>query len=217
LKILLLEDDRLFNETLKEFLEDEGFFVDSVFDPYSAFDLSYEKVYDLYLFDINLPFEDGVSALKKLRDAHDNTPTIFITSREDKKTLLKAFSIGADDYIKKPIDLDELLARVNAVKKRYIKNSKIAFDSYLLDKNRKALFYKDRDLELSIKEFALLELLIENSNKIVEYSQIYSKLWGMQEPNSAALRVYISRLKKIFPDSIDSIRGVGYIFKKELA
>ncbi len=213
MKILLLEDDRLFNETLKEFLEDEGFFVDSVFDPYSAFDLSYEKNYDLYLFDINLPFEDGIKTLKSLRDAKDNTPTIFITSRDDKESLLNGFSVGADDYIKKPIDLDELIARIEVIKRRFSKSNIIKVGDLILDRDRKSVTLKGVEQKITFKEFLLLELLLEKIESVVTYDEIYHKIWGLDEPNGRALRVYISNLKKILPNEIESIRGIGYRFR----
>ncbi len=211
-KILLLEDDRLFSETLKDFLEDEGFSVDIALDPYSAYDLAYENSYDLHLFDINLPFESGIDALKSLKEGGDTTPTIFITSRDDKGSLVEGFSAGADDYIKKPIDLDELLLRVKAVLKRNGRVSKEVLGEYILDRESKDLFKDGEPLKLGFKLFLLLELLIDNSNKAVSYEDIYYKLWGRDEPNYATVRVYMVKLKKLFPNAIETIRGYGYIF-----
>ena len=215
IKILLLEDDNLFAETIAEFLEDEGFSVDIANDPYTAYDLAYENSYDLYLFDINLPFESGIDALKSLRDSGDNTPTIFITSREDKESLIKGFNSGGDDYIKKPLDLDELLLRVNAILKRLGKKSQINIGDYILDKEKKELFYKGEALKLSYKLYLLLELLLENSNKAVSYEEIYNKLWDKEEPNHATIRVYIVKLKKYFPNAIEAVRGYGYRFNRD--
>ena len=99
MKILLLEDDKLFNETLEDFLEEEGFELCTALDPYTALDLAYEHKFDLYLFDVNLPYESGFDLLEKLRDAGDMTPTIFLTSRDDKNFLIEGFSRGADDYM----------------------------------------------------------------------------------------------------------------------
>jgi len=213
LKILLLEDDRLFNETIRDFLEDEGFDVDSVLDPLSAYDLVYESRYDLYIFDINLPFEDGISALKSLRSADDNTPAIFITSRDDKESLLKGFKVGADDYLKKPIDLDELLARVKVIRRRYNIDSTLKVGDYIFNFSENKLYLNGNSLKLSLKESELLSILIKNRGRVVEYSEIYNHLWGSQEPNYGALRVYISSLKRYFPN-IKSIRSVGYKFNE---
>jgi len=212
MKILLLEDDKLYNETLTEFLEDEGFNVDSVLDPLSAYDFAYENSYDLYIFDINLPFEDGLSALKTLRDGGDLTPTIFITSRDDKESLLKGLNIGADDYLKKPIDLDELLARINMILRRYKKGNIITIKEYSLDLDKKKLYFKEVEQNLTLRPFELLKYFLENQNRVISYEEIYNYTWSSGEVSYATLRVYISELKKYFGDSIENIRGVGYLF-----
>ncbi len=214
-KILLLEDDRLYNETLKEFLEDEGFIVDSVLDPYSAYDLTYKNNYDLYIFDINLPFEDGITTLKSLRNANDITPTIFITSRDDKESLLEGFSAGASDYIKKPIDLDELLARVNVAMSKINCFDKVDIGRYSLDRDKRVLKVDGKSLHISNKEFLFVELLFDNLDRVVSYDEIYSKLWRYEEPSNSSLRVYASSLKKIFGTAIESIRGFGYMLHKD--
>lgn len=213
--ILLLEDDRLYSDTLKDFLEDEGFIVDVALDPYSAYDLAYEKNYDLYLFDINLPFESGIEALKSLKESGDKTPTIFITSRDDKASLLDGFKAGADDYIKKPVDLDELVVRINAVIKRNHTDSKITLGEYTLDLQAKEILHKGEPLKLGYRVFLLLELLVKNSGTAVSYEEIYETLWGKEEPNLATIRVYMVKLKKIFPKAIEAVRGYGYIFHKD--
>ncbi len=214
-RILLLEDDRLFSETLKDFLEDEGFAVDLALDPYTAYDLAYENSYDLYLFDINLPFESGIEALKSLKNSGDETPVIFITSRDDKNSLIEGFNAGADDYIKKPVDLDELLLRINAVLKRTKKSDKIELGNYVLDREQKEIFYKNEPLKLGFRIYLLLELLVDNANRAVSYEEIYEKLWGDSEPNKATIRVYMVKLKNLFPEAIESVRGFGYIFHSD--
>lgn len=213
-RVLLLEDDRLYSETLRDFLEEEGFRVECVYDPLSAYDLAYQKGFDLYLFDINLPFEDGIEALEQLRRAQDTTPTIFITSREDKESLIKGFQAGADDYIKKPIDLDEFLMRIEAVLKRVQKSRTLSLGAYILDRDRKDLYYKEEPLGFGQKLYLLLELLATNDNRAVSYDEIYNRLWPEQEPNHGTLRVYIAKLKKYFPQSIATMRGFGYKFDK---
>lgn len=213
MKILLLEDDRLFCETLTDFLEEEGYEVNSAYDPLSAYDLTYKYSYDLYLFDINLPFEDGIKALENLRKVNDTTPTIFITSREDKESLLDGFSVGADDYIKKPIDLDELLARIEALLKRSYKKHIIKLGQYILDFNRRDLLLNSKPQHIGLKSFALLELLVSKSSTTVSYDEIYETLWSGEYPSNGALRVYIAKLKRYFPDAIETIRGVGYRFE----
>ena len=208
---MLLEDDRLFNETIQDFLEEEGFVVEAVLDPYSALDLTYENNYNLYLFDVNLPYENGFELLKKLRQSGDMTPTIFITSREDKASLKEGFEEGADDYIKKPFDLEELLLRVNAILRRQTRQENISIGDYSFDILTKTLSFKNSEVELNSKSAELLFLFLQGQEKVVSFEQIKECLWSSsQEASDGALRVYVTQLKKYFPTQIENIRGIGY-------
>lgn len=210
-KILLLEDDKLFNETLQDFLEEEGFILDTVLDPYSALDLTYENNYDLYLFDVNLPYENGFELLEKLRHAGDMTPTIFITSRDDKDSLKEGFTQGGDDYITKPVDLDELLLRIDAVLRRQTRSQFVQIGTFKFDVMTKSLYENDKVLELTQKASELLLVLLEAQGNVVLAEQIKERLWSSaQEASDGALRVYVAQLKKYFPKRIDNVRGVGY-------
>jgi len=213
MKILILEDDKLFNETLEDFLEEEGFDVAFALDPYSALELAYEQKFDLYLFDVNLPYETGFSLLKKLRDSGDSTPTIFLTSREDKKSMTEGFDVGADDYMKKPIDLDELLLRIRAVLRRQIRSDKISIGKYTLDCTAKRLYYGEEAIMIKKKAIDLLLLLLYSKEEVVSIEAIGEHLWHVNEEISlGSIRVYITTLKKYFPNNIKNIRGVGYRF-----
>ena len=210
-KILLLEDDKLFNETLQDFLEEEGFTLHAVLDPYSALDLTYENNYDLYLFDVNLPYENGFELLEKLRHAGDMTPTIFITSRDDKDSLKEGFTQGGDDYITKPVDLDELLLRINAVLRRQTRSQFVQIGTFKFDVMTKSLYENDKVLELTQKASELLLVLLEAQGSVVSTDQIKERLWSSaEEASDGALRVYVAQLKKYFPKRIDNVRGVGY-------
>jgi DNA-binding response OmpR family regulator len=212
MKILVLEDDKLFNDTLEDFLEEEGFEVTTALDPYTALDITYEQKFDLYLFDVNLPYETGFSLLKQLRDADDLTPTMFLTSRDDKTSLTKGFDVGADDYMKKPIDLDELLLRINALLRRQIRVDKTNIGEYQLDIRAKELSLNGEVLKLGGKSIDLLLLLVERKGEVVSLQDIENHLWHTNEESSAgAIRVYMTALKKYF-SSIENIRGVGYRF-----
>jgi DNA-binding response OmpR family regulator len=209
--ILLLEDDKLFNETLQDFLEEEGFSVDGVYDPYSALDLTFDNNYDLYLFDVNLPYENGFDLLKKLRACDDMTPTIFITSRDDRNSLYEGFKEGGDDYIVKPVDLDELLLRIQALLRRQIRLQKIQIDSYEFDSITKKLYFNNEPIEISMKVAELLLILLKGQGEVVTFEEIKAKLWTTsQEASDKALRVYVTQLKKYFPTQIKNIRGIGY-------
>ncbi len=210
-RILIVEDDKLFNETLEDFLEEEGYDVQCVLDPYSALDLSYENLFDLYLFDVNLPYENGFELLKKLRESGDDTPCIFITSREDKASLKEGFEKGGDDYIQKPVDLDELSLRVQAVLRRQIRKQIITIEQYQFDILTKTLYEDDKALDISSKGGELLLVLLEGKGNVVTIEQIKERLWSSsEEASDGALRVYITQLKKYFPTQIHNVRGVGY-------
>jgi len=210
-KILLLEDDKLFNETLQDFLEEEDFSVDTALDPYSALELSYYSNYDLYLFDVNLPYENGFDLLFKLRQSGDVTPTIFLTSRDDKSSLTQGFETGADDYMKKPIDLDELLLRIQALLRRQVRKERITVGEYALDMLGKTLFHHNEEIDVSKKAVELLVLLVQANGEVVSSEMIKNRLWAAgQHASDGALRVYITQLKKYFSDKIVNVRGVGY-------
>jgi DNA-binding response OmpR family regulator len=213
MKILLLEDDKLFNETLEDFLDEEGFRVVTALDPYSALDILYQEKFDLYLFDVNLPYESGFSLLKQLREANDTTPTIFLTSRDDKISLTQGFNVGADDYMKKPIDLDELLLRTRALLRRQIRSEKVQIGEYEIDIEAKEVLKNGVLIKLGNKAVELLLLLLQQQGEVLSLETIEEQLWHTnQEVSLGSIRVYITTLKRHFPN-IENIRGVGYRFK----
>jgi DNA-binding response OmpR family regulator len=215
-KILLLEDDKLFNETLQDFLEEEGFALACALDPRTALELTYRSNFDLYLFDVNLPYENGFDLLKRLRESGDKTPTIFLTSREDKASLQEGFRQGADDYMRKPVDLDELLLRIHAVIRRQAREDILSVGTYRLNIVAKSLTNAEgKTLEISQKAVDLLALLLESDTSVVSIERIKDKLWAASKtPSEGALRVYVAQIKKYFPEAINNIRGVGYLFDK---
>lgn len=213
-KILILEDDKLFNETLQDFLEEEGYESDRALDPYSALDLTFENKYDIYLFDVNLPYESGFDLLGKLRSGGDMTPTIFITSRDDKDSLKSGFGAGADDYMKKPIDFDELGLRIEALLRRQTRTSNISIGEYMVDIKNKRFYHGEEEIEMTIKVIELLILFIQSNGDVVTTEFIKEQLWTPnQMPSEGSIRVYVTQLKKYFPDHISNIRGVGYRFE----
>jgi len=212
IKILLLEDDLLFGETLVDLLEDEGYEVFHSPNGQDALNTTYETKFDIYLLDINVPLIDGISLLRDLRFANDNTPTIFLTSHKDKEMLEKGFLSGADDYITKPFDTDELLLRLKALIKRSKRDEPEEVGKLSHDKLHKSISYNGTILELSRKEYDLLVLLMSHLNAAVPKELIYNELWSHSEGGSdGAIRVYINRLKQLLPElKIENIRGLGY-------
>jgi len=170
-RVLVLEDDQLFNETLEDFLEEEGYTIECALDPYSALELTYKHVFDLYLFDVNLPYENGFDLLKKLRQSGDVTPAIFLTSRDDKESLTQGFSMGADDYMKKPIDFDELLLRIQAVLRRQIRKERVNIGKYSLDTVAKILYLEDEALDVTQKAIELLAKKITEDTAAIDALQ----------------------------------------------
>ena len=213
-KILLLEDDELFRESLEDFLLEEGFLVDIACDGHEALDKNFENNYDLYLLDINVPKLNGLDLLKELRQSGDNTPSIFITSYKDKDTLREGFEAGVDDYITKPLDLDELLLRMKALLKRCGKQiQNVQLNKFLLyNPSTKRLLQNDVDLHVPAKVIDLLELCLENRGQIINKEMIVDRLWSSSEEHSlGSIRVYINNLKKILgKDAITNIKGIGY-------
>ncbi|MCT7582593.1 response regulator transcription factor [Aliarcobacter butzleri] len=214
-KILILEDDELFASTLEDFLAEEKFTVDIAKDGEECLSLNYEKNYDLYIFDINVPKINGLELLSSLRKGEDNTPTIFLTSYKDKDTLHDAFLKGCDDYLKKPADLDELLLRIKALLKRNKKQFELIKLTETLDFNpiNKRIYENGVDLNLPTKILDLIELFIENRGDIVTKEMIINRLWAANEDYSeGSIRVYINQIKKLFSDAnvIVNIKGIGY-------
>jgi len=218
-KILIVEDDYLFAQTLKDFLNECGFLVSCVNSSEEALEKCYQNNFDIYLLDIKMPCIDGLSLLKMLRDAGDNTPAIFITSCRDKQTLKNCYSAGADDYIRKPLDLEELSLKINAILRRKGVNlpAEIVINKYYTYcPSQKRLYTKNGDdLNLTPKVLQLLDLFLENERKLICKELIMNALWSpSEEPSEGSLRVYISRLQKLFPNCIENIKGVGYRFER---
>jgi len=210
--ILLLEDDLLLGESLVDLLEDNNFGVTYSPNGQDALDTIFKKKFDLYLLDINVPIIDGITLLQDLRSANDNTPTIFITSHKDKEVLKKSFLSGADDFITKPFDTEELLFRINAILNRISSNKNECINLLCHDKVLKRFLYDSKEIELSKKEYQLLLLLMNHIDKTVPKDLILNELWHNDKGTSdGAIRVYINRIKQLIPNmNIENIRGIGY-------
>ena len=213
-KILILEDDELFLETLEDFLSDEGFIVQTAVNGEEVIEFCYENSYDLYLFDINVPKINGIDLLKELRKNNDDTPAIYLTSYKDKDKLTQGFLSGCDDYLKKPVDLDELLLRIQSVLKRSGKsfNAIDLNEELVFDPNTRRVLKNGVDLYMASKVIDLLELFLEKRETIITKEMIINKLWNYAEDYSeGSIRVYINNLKKLIgKEKIKNIKGIGY-------
>jgi len=208
-KILLLEDDEILAQTMVQILEQEKYEVTLVNDGEEVLEYTYENKFDLYLFDINVPLLNGLETLKLLRQADDSTPTFFITANRDTQTTLEGFDCGCDDYIKKPFDLDELLARIKAILKR--KNPIIQYKNITFDLLENRVFIDEEEIALGIVEKEIFSLLIRNINMTVNKSTFFDY---MNKPSDSALRVLISKLKKVLDLDISNTKGIGYKLEK---
>lgn len=212
IKVLVLEDDLLLGETLVDLLEDLNMEVTLRTNGQIALDTIYSKKFDLYLLDINVPLIDGITLLKELREANDNTPSIFLTSHKEKEIMKDSFLSGADDFITKPFDTDELLFRINALLKRSKKTDIQCINKLCHDEIHKSILYDGIELDLAKKEYQLLLLFMNHVNKTVTKELIINELWTSADiPSDGAVRVYINRIKHLVPNlNIENIRGVGY-------
>ena len=210
-KILLLEDDEVLSETLIELLESENFEVEHVADGESALDATFVKHFSLLLLDVNVPFLNGFELLKSLRESGDTTPAIFITSLSDVASLANGFDVGADDYIKKPFDFNELLIRIHALLRKayHSYQNEIQVNDFRFVIEKDELYNQSNFIPLSPYELQITKLFFKNLNKTVQKETIFEELAQGKEMSEGALRVHINKLRKIgLP--ITTIKGIGY-------
>lgn len=210
-KILLVEDDLILGDTIFDILENEGYEATWVKDGQVALEKTFINNYDLFLFDINVPFINGFELLKELRESGDVTPAIFITARVNIESLSKGFDVGADDYIKKPFEIEELLVRITTQIKKSFKsyNATIIYQDLTFDIETEKIYKDNKELHLTPSEYKLFELFIKNINRVISKEEILYHIHEGNEGSEAALRVQISKLKKIGLN-ISNLRGIGY-------
>jgi len=204
-KILLLEDDPSLAKGLIKYLKLNNYNIDWAKNGDEAMELTYKNRYSLYLFDINVPAISGIDLLKLLRDSDDLTPTIIISAMVDIDSITKGFIAGADDYIKKPFDPDELLIRIKS--KTKMLQDTISFRDYRVNLTDKRVYYKEEELYLGRLQQEIFTILIRNYPNPVIYDDLILLL---DRQNENALRVNIAKLKKVLDINIKNIRGVGY-------
>jgi len=216
INILLLEDDELFALSLIDYLEEfSNVNITHASNSNTMLELIYENRYDLYLLDINLPDISGLDLLKEIRNATDETPTIFLTSFKDKETLKEGFENGADDFMTKPFDMDELILRINSLMKRVKKQNHIILENVEFNFDNKEVKVDGKIVKFSLKALELFELFYQNNNAIVTKDMIINRLWNASESYSeGSIRVYVNSIKKLFPDTrvfnISNIKNIGY-------
>ena len=208
MKILLLEDDQILCESLKEFLELEGYSVDVAHRGPEVYELTFESQYDLYILDVNVPEVNGFDVLSSLKEAGDNTPAIYITALTDINSIAKGFEIGADDYIKKPFDPEELVIRI---KRKYQKEDDvISLNDITYNPVTRMLKKEGYTIGLGEVQQNIFHTLIVEQNNIVDS---YTLMDFLEQPSANALRVNLAKLKNKLGIEIKNIRGQGYMIE----
>jgi len=205
IKILLLEDDPNLAKSLMKYLQRYDYEVDWAKQGEEAIDLSYDNKYDLYLFDVNVPLVNGIDVLTGLRQAEDRTPTIIISAQIDIDSMSKGFAAGADDYVKKPFDPEELLLRIKA--KTMQLKERILVHGYSLDVNSNEVYHDNVLYGMGeVQKSIFIELLSAYPNPASKELLMEA----LVTQNDGALRVNIVKLKKETGLKIEAVRGVGY-------
>lgn len=219
MKILIVEDENELRSLVKRYLEKNNFIVDEAGDGRKALDMLDDIEYDCVILDLNLPEVDGIEVTKQLRKNKNNVPIIMLTARSQIYNKLEGFDSGADDYITKPFDMKELVARVNAVLKRRLNgNEKIYYCEYEVLTRMNTLKKGNKEIELSNKEMGILEYLIINKDKIVSTEELLAHVWDTEiDMFTDTVKTHIKTLRqKIDPqkEHIMNVRGKGYLYKE---
>jgi two-component system response regulator QseB len=214
MRILLIEDDAMIGKAVRRGLADAGFAVDWVTDGRAADLALAQGVYDLAVLDLGLPTKDGMAVLATLRARGDATPVLIASARDTVPDRIAGLEAGADDYVLKPFDLDELLARVRALLRRNAGSgsSLMKAGSLVLDPARKVVRQGDATVALSAREFAVLEALMRRPGAVLSRAQLEESVYGWgEEVGSNAIEVHLHHLRrKLGAATIRNVRGVGY-------
>ncbi len=214
MRLLLVEDDSMIGEAIRAGLKREGFTVDWVHDGESAAHVLRTEAFDLLLLDLGLPRKGGLEVLTAARARGDELPVLIITARDAVSDRVQGLDAGADDYLVKPFDLDELAARIRALLRRKSGRTAPAVEhlGVVLNPATHSVTRDGREIALSPKEFALLQLLMERPGTILSRARIEERLYGWSEEiESNAVEVHIHGLRrKLGADYVLNVRGVGY-------
>ncbi len=219
MRVLVVEDDRMIAKGLHTALKQDGYAVDGVSDGRSAAAALRSSRFDVVLLDLGLPERDGLEVLRELRSRGDATPVIIVTARVDVHNRVQGLDAGADDYIVKPFDLDEVAARMRSVLRRTAGRGDpcIRHRGITLDPVSHAVERDGEPVVLSAHEFAVLEALLQRPGTVLSRAQLEDRLYGWSEGiESNAVEVYVHGLRrKLGNDAIRTLRGVGYFVPKE--
>jgi len=221
-RVLVVEDDKNLGKVLTDYLTSKNYLVQLAEDGEIGFDFFTNNDYDIIILDVMMPKKDGFSLAKDIRKMNKDIPIIFLTAKSHKENIIKAFNLGADDYLTKPFSIEELLLRMDAVLKRTVKIDKIELDdnfiigSYTFHHNQNLLISSSgTNYKLTTKENDLLKLFCENINSKVERSLALMKIWGDDSYyNARSMDVYIAKLRKYLREDkkidLKTIHGFGF-------
>ena len=223
MKILLAEDEVDLNNVVTRYLKKNGYSVDSVLDGEEALDYLEYGEYDLVILDIMMPKVDGFEVIKKLRNKGNHTSVLMLTARDSADDKVKGLDLGADDYIVKPFDFNELMARIRAVVRRKYGNSsnRLVIGDLILDTSEKSVTRAGKQIELTGKEYEVLEYLMQSKNRILSREQIKEHVWDFDyEGDSNIIDVLIKNIRKKIDvedgkQIIYTKRGLGYVIKED--
>ena len=217
--VLVVEDDRSVRESLERALRLEGYQVSAVADGVSGLEAVSRDRPDAVILDVMLPFLDGLSVCRQLRQKGDRTPVLMLTARAEVGDRVAGLDAGADDYLPKPFALDELLARLRALLRRSSSDASmggLVVGDLRIDEAARRAWRAEREIELTKTEFDLLALLARNAGVVLDHPTIYDRIWGYDfGPDSKALQVYIGYLRRKTEEGgegriVHTVRGVGY-------
>jgi two-component system, OmpR family, response regulator QseB len=214
MRVLVVEDDPMIGRAVMSGLQGSGYAADWVRDGDAAETALAMGTYDLALLDLGLPRKDGIEILKALRRSGSSIPVVVITARDALADRIVGLDCGADDYLVKPFDLDELLARVRAVARRHAGRGspEIQYGALTVDPVRRTVVFRGAQVELSAREFAVLEALLKEPGAVVSREKLEDAVYGWgEEVGSNSIEVYLHHLRrKLRPELIRNVRGVGY-------
>ncbi len=218
MRILLLEDNADLADAITSRLKSKDFVVDITSNIQAAESALAVGSFDLALFDLSLPDGSSLALLQKLRRQGKTIPVIIITARDQISDRITGLEAGADDYLVKPFDLDEMIARIHTIMRRYEGNPNpvIKFGNIQIDQSGHRVFVSNVEVELTAKEWAVVQKLSSQPGHIFSKEQMEATLYNFDsEVGSNTLEVYVSRIrKKLGKDHIETVRGLGYRFKK---